>query len=106
MSEDSPDDHRRDRPTCTREQADAEPDADLVEVDGGGHVGFSCGDDQWDEQNDTICRQRPGTSAFRGELEIFCSIGALPVLTRSVPTSIGNSCFAQGPLFQCGRDTV
>jgi hypothetical protein len=37
MSKDSPDDHRRDRPACAREDAYAEPDADLVEVDGGGH---------------------------------------------------------------------
>jgi len=41
MSKDSPDDHRCDRPACAREEAYAEPDADQVEVDGGGHVGFS-----------------------------------------------------------------
>jgi hypothetical protein len=41
VSGDSPDDQRRDCPTCAREEAYAEPDADLVEVDSGGHVGFS-----------------------------------------------------------------
>ena len=41
MGEDPPDEPRGDCPTCAREEAHAEPDADLVEVDGGGHVEFS-----------------------------------------------------------------
>jgi hypothetical protein len=41
VGEDPPDEPRGDRPACAREEAHAEPDADLVEVDGGGHVGFS-----------------------------------------------------------------
>jgi hypothetical protein len=41
VGEDPPDQPRGDRPACAGEEANAEPDADLVEVDGGGHVGFS-----------------------------------------------------------------
>ena len=39
------------RPACAREETHAEPDADLVEIDGGRHAGFSlCGDaDQRDD---------------------------------------------------------
>ena len=38
--EDPPDEPRGDSPACAREEAYAEPDADLVEVDFGGHVRF------------------------------------------------------------------
>jgi hypothetical protein len=41
MGKDPPDEPSGERPTCTREEADAAPDTDLVEVDGGGHVRFS-----------------------------------------------------------------
>jgi hypothetical protein len=34
-----------DRPACAREEADAKPDADLVKVDDGRHVGFSLHDE-------------------------------------------------------------
>ncbi len=40
MREYPPDKPRGDRPAGAGEEADAEPDSDLVEVDGGGHVGF------------------------------------------------------------------
>jgi hypothetical protein len=39
--QDAPDQHRRNRPAGAGEEADAEPDADLIEVDGGWHVGSS-----------------------------------------------------------------
>jgi hypothetical protein len=39
--QDAPDQHRRNRPAGAGEEADAEPDADLIEVDGGWHVGPS-----------------------------------------------------------------
>ena len=41
MGEDPPDEPSGERPTRAREEAHAEPDADLVEVDGRGHVRFS-----------------------------------------------------------------
>ena len=39
--QDPSDEPRRDHLACAREEAHAEPNADLIEVDGGGHVGFS-----------------------------------------------------------------
>lgn len=36
--QDPPDEPSGDRPACAREEAYAEPDADQVEGDGGGHV--------------------------------------------------------------------
>jgi hypothetical protein len=39
--QDAPDQHRRNRPAGAGEEADAEPDADLIEVDGGWHGGSS-----------------------------------------------------------------
>jgi hypothetical protein len=39
--QDPPDEPRCNRPACAREEAHAEPHADLVEVDGGRHVKFS-----------------------------------------------------------------
>ena len=36
--QDPPNKPSGDRPACAREEADAEPDTDLIEVDGGGHV--------------------------------------------------------------------
>jgi hypothetical protein len=47
MGEDPPDEPCSERPACAREEADGAPYADLVEVDSGGHVGFSL----WYEQN-------------------------------------------------------
>jgi hypothetical protein len=38
---DPSDEPRGDRPACAREETHTEPDADLVEVDGGGHIRFS-----------------------------------------------------------------
>ena len=45
MREDSPDEPRGDRPACAREEAHAESDADLVEIDSGGHVEIVPGDE-------------------------------------------------------------
>ena len=43
---DPSDQPRRNRPACARKEADAEPDADQIEVDGGGHLEFSICFDQ------------------------------------------------------------
>jgi hypothetical protein len=42
MGEDPPDEPRGDRPACAREEAHAEPDADLVEVEVEGMLGSFC----------------------------------------------------------------
>lgn len=39
--EDPPDEPPGNRPTCAREEAYAEPNPDLVDIDFGGHVRFS-----------------------------------------------------------------
>ncbi len=44
--EDPPDEPTGNRPACAREETYAEPNADLVDIDFGGHVRFSLSDEE------------------------------------------------------------